>query len=483
MKNKNSGTITRLHYPLVTVKGMSGIGPGELVRFGNGTTGMILHCSTAEAEVMALGKIPLSSGETVSPTGKNIQFPADDSLLGKVISPLGEVLLGEQVGQSGAERLIDTAPPNLTHRAPITEFLYTGISLVDSFLPLALGQRELVAGDRKTSKSGFLLQAMLAQVQRGSKVVYCLIGKRREEIKYLANIVAEHEIQDSVVIVASSALDPASQIILTPFTAMMVAEYFRDQGEDVLVIFDDLTTHARYYREVALLGRSFPGRDSYPGDIFYVHARLLERAGNFTISTKKKEYAAITALPVAETVESELTDYIVSNLISITDGHLLFDTQLLQRGQHPPINLSLSVTRVGKQTTSPLQREMNQKLSIFLNQYEKTLRLTHFGSELSDEAKSTLKRGSLLMEFLDQDALEIVPLAVQSVIPALIYGGFWDEREVKDIGHYRKKMSDRYRQEPEIHEAIDHIALSADFGTLQEKLKKNAKALTLLCQS
>lgn len=482
---KEIGVITAVNTPLVTVTGLTSVRPQEVVHFSDGNTGIVLSCEMSKADVMVLDKQPVLLGSEVTATGESFSIPTGEFLMGNTISPLGDILIGsldakDNVGESFK---IETVSPALIKRAPLTESLFTGISLVDSLLPLAKGQRELIVGDRKTGKSLLLMQSLLAQVQQGNKVVYCLIGKKREEIKHLSDFIVEHEIADSVVVVASSALDSSSEIILTPFTAMTVAEYLRDQGNDVLVIFDDLTTHAKYYREVALLSRAFPGRDSYPGDIFYVHARLLERAGSFFMSENHRSVASITALPVAETFDNELTDYIVSNLISITDGHLLFDSQLLARGQKPPIHFGLSVTRVGKQVQTKVRRQLSQKLSVFLNKYERTLGLTHFGSELSDEALLLLTRGNILMDFLGQKPLEVVPIAVQVIGLASIFEGWWDAAAPKEMSRIREKLSEAYRLDPDVTSRFDDLLKRADLDEFLKMLSEKKEAITLLCQN
>lgn len=478
---KNTGTITSIHMPIIEVRGLTKVRPQELVELSDGNKGIILNCSQDMSEIMVLKPQAVSLKTTVTATGGPLTLNVGDQLLGTVISPLGEVLLGKSNRKSVVteKRAIDVSPPSLQKRKPLSEPLFTGLTIIDSLLPLARGQRELIAGDRKTSKTPILLQIMLAQVQQKSKVVYCLIGKRKEEVRSLVDLIEKHEIGDSVVVVSSNPLDSASEIALTPFTAMTVAEYFRDRGENVLIILDDLTTHAKYYREVSLLARSFPGRDSYPGDIFYVHARLLERAGGFVVDGKRNTIA-ITALPVAETLDNEMTDYIVSNLISITDGHLLFDTHLLQQGHKPPINTSLSVTRVGKQVQTRLQRSLNRELSIFLNTYYRLLSLAHFGSELSPETAATLKRGAILTAFLHQNWMEIVPLSIQIAGCSLILQGEWDNADDKAIGQYRKALSEHYRLSTKAQQYFDTLMENASFADLTKALHKDRTKLKQL---
>lgn len=481
-----AGVVTAINQPLVTVTGLTSARPQEKVIFSTGEMGVILHCNTDSTQIMVLSSRMPKIGDTVQGSKEPIMVPVGQFLLGKVISPLGIVLSTNKENSSHnieEIREIDIVPSSLNNRAPITESLFTGLSRVDMLLPLAKGQREMIIGDRKTGKSQFLLQILLAQVQLGSKVVYCFIGKRQEEIAATLEFVQNHEIEDAVSIVASNASDPSSIISLTPFTAMTVAEYFRDQGDDVTIIFDDLTTHAKYYREVALLNRAFPGRDSYPGDIFYVHARLLERAGKFIINKGQntKQTAAISAFPVAETLESELTDYIVSNLISITDGHLLFDTHLLQRGIRPAIETNLSVTRVGKQTLSSIQRSLNRALSLLMNRYEKTQQLSHFGSELSEETKQILQRGKSLQAFLNQSNLEIIPQEVQVVMSGALLLGWWDQAQETAVINARRALSAHYNQDSTVRSLFHTLNTSKNLEELSTALKTKKKTILKLC--
>ena len=237
--------------------------------------------------------------------------------------------------------------------------MFTGMTLVDLMIPLGRGQRELVLGDRKTGKTQFLLQAALAQASVGTVCVYACIGKKKAEILRVKEFFAKEGILDKTVIVASSSQDSTGEIFTCPYTAMAVAEFFRDRGQDTLVLLDDMTTHAKFYREMSLLLRKFPGRDSYPGDIFHIHSKLLERSGNFVIKKDGNEMdVAITCLPAAETIQGDLTGYIQTNLMSMTDGHIYFDNELFFKGRRPAINPFISVTRVGYQTQTSLRKEM-----------------------------------------------------------------------------------------------------------------------------
>jgi len=268
---------------------------------------------------------------------------------------------------------------------------------------------------------------------------------------------------------------------MTPFTAMTVAEYIRDQGHDVVVILDDLTTHAKYYREISLLAKHFPGRDSYPGDMFFTHARLLERAGNFYLPNGKT--AAITCLPVAETRDGELTNFIVSNLISITDGHLFFDTELFTRGMRPAIHAGLSVTRVGKQTQTPVERDLNYSLSLFLSQYEKTRKLSHFGAELNDYTRALLARGDVLMAFFNQTKNISVPPAVMVFFASSIFLDWFNDTAPQDLVLQRDVCVKNYTQQPKTKETLDRLAALPSFKELSENLERHKSLLLKVCQA
>ncbi|MGI5826510.1 MAG: hypothetical protein ACOX50_03800 [Patescibacteria group bacterium] len=310
-------------------------------------------------------------------------------------------------------------------------------------LPLGKGQRELVIGDRKTGKTSFFLSTAKNQVKEGSVVIYGAIGKKKSDIKRLQEFMAKEKLDKKMVIVASDADEAPSMIYLTPYTAMTIAEYFRDQGQDSLVILDDLSTHGRVYREIALLGRSFPGRDSYPRDIFYVHSKLLERAGNFKKGDKGQ--VSITCLPIAETVEGDLSGFIPTNLMGMTDGHIYFDSSIYAKGRRPAINIALSVTRVGRQTQSRLKRAINQTLTAFLADWERLQEYSHFGAELSEDIKNSVARGERLYDLLDQHYNLSVPEEVQLVLFALV----WSDLVKDNVALVKDELLAEYKDIPE----------------------------------
>jgi F-type H+-transporting ATPase subunit alpha len=413
------GYVEQTTSSIIYASGLPGVKPGELVLFENGQLGETLSLSHHAIEILVFSKDGLTLGTKIVRTNDLLKIPVGIELLGKIIDPLGNNLEESlPVRRPKMLRAIVASPSGITSRKAIKRHLATGVPVVDLVLPLGYGQKQLVIGDRKTGKTDFLLQAILTQAKLGNICIYAAIGKRKFDIIKLKDVFAKYQILDRVVIVASGSQDPIGMIYLTPYSAMTISEYFRDQGFDVLLVLDDLSTHAKFYRELALLGKRFPGRSSYPGDIFYTHASLLERAGNF--ATPKGE-RAITCLPVAETIEGDLSGYIQTNLMSMTDGHLYFDLDLFAKGRRPAINPFLSVTRVGRQTQSNLERQINREILSFLTLFEKMQRFAHFGAELNETIKATLSVGEELTKFFQQPPSTIIPIHVQILLFCLLW--------------------------------------------------------------
>lgn len=321
------GEVVEVNYPIVSVIGVPSAKMNEIVIFETGDRGQIIALHHDFATVLLFSQSRLKTKTKLSRTDRYITVPVDNQLLGHIINPFGQSLSGQStIPDIPNARVIDTPPQGIANRLKINKPLATGTALVDIMIPIGKGQRQLILGDRKTGKSSFVLNTVRNQINEGAIAVYAAVGKKSSDIKQLQAFMADDERKDKMVIVATTAFDSPGLIYLTPFTAMTIAEHFRDQGKDVVVIMDDLLTHAKFYREFSLLAQTFPGRDSYPADVFHVHARLLERAGSF----KHAEYGqtSITCLPIVETQEGDLTGYIVSNLMSITDGHIFFDSNV-----------------------------------------------------------------------------------------------------------------------------------------------------------
>lgn len=489
IQKSQQGTVISVRYPIVQVDGLDNAYSGEIVHFEDGGFGQIISLGKERVSIMMFGKNIPRIGTAVESRDRSLTLQLCPDIIGKIIDPLGTHLGEEHQCEHHPEnkehRTIDVPPPHLEQRAPINQPLKTGVAIADLLLPLGKGQRELIVGDRKTGKSTFLVQTARMQIAQGSVVVYACIGKKSHEIKELLETFAHFNLSSQSCMVISTADDTPSTITLTPFTAMTVAEYLRDQGKDVVVILDDLSVHAQFYREIALLARRFPGRDSYPGDMFFVHARLLERAGNFHLqpsTSHQATTASITCLPVAVTREGELTNFIVSNLISITDGHLFFHTDLFTRGLRPAIHTGLSVTRVGKQTQTPLEREMNYALSLFLTQYEKTRGLAHFGAELTEYTRQILVKGDLLFAFFNQTKEIQLPPALSVFFAGCIYFDWFNEVPPKDLLAKRDHCIARYNSDPTVRKMIDDLLSKTSLTDLSESLTRHEKIIKTVCQ-
>lgn len=470
------GVVEQVTHPIVTVVGLPGARLHELVIFETGQEGEIFSLNRENIQVLVFSQHPLRVGVAVARTDKMLSVPVGEELLGHIIDPLGSpVSKMVKFVRPIKERELEVSPLGLTSRSKIKEPFLTGVALVDLLLPLGKGQKELVVGDSKSGKTSFLLSSIKNQVERNDAIaIYAGIGKKRSELKKIEEYLKKEKVLDKTVMVVSTSYDCPGLIYLTPYSAMAIAEYFRDQGNHVLIIFDDLSTHAKFYREISLIARRFPGRDSYPGDIFYAHARLMERAGNF--KTKDKD-ASITALPVAEVTEGDLTAFIPTNLMGMTDGHIYFDKEIYLKGRRPSINIGLSVTRVGRQTQSKLLQEINRELTAFLANYEKMQELTHFGAEMNDSAKAVLKKGEVVYNFFESDYLYSVPLPVQLLLFSLIWSDLVD---LNTVLSYQNNLIKSY-QDTRCRQLIDKILQVEDLDSLMASIKKNKEGLLSIC--
>ncbi|MBL7078036.1 F0F1 ATP synthase subunit alpha [Candidatus Shapirobacteria bacterium] len=402
--------------------GLPGARLGEMVLFETGQKGKILSLEEDFLKLLVFDPEPVAVGARVARTGQGLKVPVGKELLGRVVDSFCQPLYTTgKYRPPGDFYEVDADPWGIEGRVRVSKSLETGVAVVDLLIPLGKGQRELVIGDRKVGKTAFILQTILHQSPKGTVCIYAGIAKRASEIKRIEEFFKKRGVMEKIVIITSGPQESAGIVYLTPYTAMAVAEYFRDNGDDVLVVLDDLSYHARFYREIALAARFFPGRDSYPVDIFYTHGKLLERAGNF--KTPKGE-ASITALAVAETNQRDLSGYIQTNIMSMTDGHIFFDADLYGQGRRPAINPFLSVTRVGRQAQTPLFREAGRELLSFLTTYEKMRSFIHFGAEVTDQVKQILAKGELITHFFDQRENQIIDSSVQIFVLGILWVDF-----------------------------------------------------------
>lgn len=463
------GTVKLVTHPIVKLDGLPTVRTEEIVLFESGEIGQVLSADPDFVDVLTFSSKPLELNLRAARTKKFLEVPVGEGLLGKSVDPLGRsIYKSKPIGKLSEFRPIENTPLGIDSRQKITRPLETGVTSVDLMVPLGKGQRELVLGDRKTGKTNFLLQTMLNQAKGGAICIYAAIGKRKTDIRKIESFLEKNGIKDKSIVVATSSSSSAGIIYLTPYTAMTFAEYFKDLGKDVLLILDDLSIHAKFYREIALLGGRFPGRNSYPGDIFYAHARLLERAGNF--KTDKGE-VSITCLPVAETVEGDISGYIQTNLMSMTDGHIYFDKDLFAKGRRPAVNFFLSVTRVGRQTQSLVRSGINREVNNFLSLHEKTQSFVHFGAELSEGVNTTLALGDRILDLFDQSPDQILEQELQIMLFSLIWIGTWNKKSLVEMRVDTQKIIRSYSKSEELRSVFkDYVQGAYDFNALLGRL-------------
>ncbi|HSW47658.1 MAG TPA: hypothetical protein VLG67_01115 [Candidatus Saccharimonadales bacterium] len=470
------GIVYQVNHPIVFIDGLPSVKVQEVILFESGQRAEVFGINRGKIEARIFSHEPVKVGTKVTRTDQLLSIPVGRELLGHTINPIGEPLdPSVEFTRPKETRPLDAKPIGIAGRQKITTHMATGISLVDLMVPLGKGQRELIIGDRKTGKTAILMTTIKTQVYEGVIAIYAAIAKRKSDIKMLQEFFVKEKISENVIIVATSSYDSPSLIYQTPYAAMAIAEHFRDLGVSTLLILDDLSTHAKFYRELSLLARRFPGRDSYPGDIFYIHSKLLERAGNF--KHKEKGEVAISCLPVIEIVEGDFTGYVSTNVMGITDGHIFLDSNIYYQGMRPAVNIPLSVTRVGRQTLTKLAREVNKNLTAFLAQYEKLQNLSHFGQELTDDVKKNLRLGELIIKFFNQPYQLTVPTSVQLIIISLILQNVIENKEV--LTKVKNGLINAYYNRGD-QKILFEITKTDDLKTFNESVIKSKDALLAL---
>lgn len=474
------GVVREVKHPIVVAYGLPHARPTEIVIFENGTRGEVYSIEHEMVKILVFSQDPIKAGTQIVRTDMFLSVPVGDELLGCVIDPLGNGIFKKRPLPIFKEsREIETKMVPMEDRLRIKKPLLTGVTLIDLMVPLGKGQRELIIGDRKTGKTALLISTIKNQIMGDNVAIYCAVGKKKSDIKKIVEDFEKNGLMKKLIVIATSSHDSPSLIYLTPYAAMSVAEYFRDKGQDVLLVIDDLSTHAKFYREIGLLSGYFPGRDSYPGDIFYAHARLVERAGNFKHPTKQE--VAITCIPVVEIVEGDLAGHIATNIMGMTDGHIFFDSNAYYKGRRPAVNISLSVTRVGRQTQTKLKRAINHELSAFLSEYEKMQNFSHFGAELSAKVKNILKTGEKLYTFFDQHLAMSVPEAVQIILFALIWTHFFNEQTDDYLNTFREQLIESYN-DPKSKELLDSAVNLSTFDDLLSFIAQKKDQVVALCK-
>jgi F-type H+-transporting ATPase subunit alpha len=446
------GTVQRVGNGVATLSGLPRARTDELVIFPTGVRGMVLNLDQEYIDVILLGADEgIQGGDLVTGSGRRLRAPVGRKLLGRVVNPLGEPLDGRGPLQEVEWRHLERDAPGVIERAPVDTPLHTGIKVVDALVPIGRGQRELIIGDRQIGKTTLALDTVLSQRDSGVLCVYVGIGQKKSSSLEVIDTLRRHDVLPSTIVVVSSPDDPPALRYLAPYAGCAMAEFFMDEGYDVLIVYDDLSKHADAYRELSLLLRRPPGREAYPGDIFYLHARLLERACKLATAAGG---GSLTALPIVETKSGNIAAYIPTNLIAITDGQIVLDTELFNQGIKPPVHVGLSVSRVGGAAQSGAMRELSGTLRLELAQYDEVLHFARFGTEVDEATQLQIRRGERLRALLNQPPNRPLSQAAEVTLLLAAVRGLLDETELRDVpafeqqllGHIQATESELYRQ-------------------------------------
>ena len=441
---KDVGTVQHIGNGIATVSGLPNVSIDEIVVFPTGVEGMALNLEKKRVDLIMLGSEKgIRGGDLVQATGARLKVPVGSNLLGRIINPLGAALDSDEPIEASEFRFFSKIAPSVIERTPVNESLFTGIKTIDALFPIGRGQRELIIGDRQTGKTTLAVDAILNQKNTGVRCIYVAIGQKKSSTLAVVETIRQHGALANTSVIISSPDDQPALRYLAPYTGMTLAEYFLDQGQDVLIVFDDLSKHANAYRELSLLLRRPPGREAYPGDIFYLHSRLLERACRL-----KPELGggSITALPIANTQNGNISAYIPTNLISITDGQLVLDADLFNEGQKPAIDVGRSVSRVGSAAQKPAMRQLVGNLKLELSQYEEVEHFTRFGTEIDEATRQQIERGKRILTFFKQSPNR--PLAFEEMIVVLfaLIKGFMDKIPLSQLRAYEQSMREYFSQ-------------------------------------
>ncbi len=425
------GVITHLATGIVGVSGLPGVGSEELVSFPHGLLGLTFNVDPDEIGVVLLGDYQLlHAGDEVTRTGRVMDVLVGVGLLGRVIDPLGAPLDGKGALTGAGRRPIECPAPAIMDRAPVVVPLQTGLKVIDAMIPIGRGQRELILGDRQTGKTAIAVDAILNQRGQNVLCVYCAIGQRASAVAKVIAKLRDHGAMDYCVVMVAEGNDAPGLSYIAPYAATSIAEYFMQAGRDVLIVYDDLTHHARSYRELSLLLRRPPGREAFPGDIFYIHSRLLERA---THLAPERGGGSITALPIIETDAQDISAYIPTNLISITDGQIYLSPSLFELGVLPAVDVGQSVSRVGSAAQRSAYRAVAGDLKLSYAQIQELESFARFGTRLDDSTRQIIEHGRRIRECLKQTESSPVPLSEQLAVLIALAGGLFDRISIEQI--------------------------------------------------
>ena len=438
IKTEDTGTIIQVGDDIARVYGLDDCMEGELLKFPNGVYGMALNLEHDNVGCVLLGpEEGIKEGDVVKRTNKISEVPVGEDMLGRVVNALGEPIDGRGPIYYEEFKPIEAPAPTIIDRTSVKEPLQTGIKAIDAMIPIGKGQRELIIGDRQTGKTAIAIDTIINQKGKDVICIYVAIGQKQSTVANIVNTLDKMDALDYSIIVAATASEGAPLQYLAPYAGCTIGEYFMNKGKDVLIVYDDLSKHAVAYRTMSLLLRRPPGREAYPGDIFYIHSRLLERAAKLS---KEKGGGSLTALPIVETLAGDVTAYIPTNVISITDGQIFLESDLFNSGQRPAVNPGISVSRVGGNAQIKAMKQVSGNLRLELAQYRELASFSQFGSDLDADSKGRLEKGKRILEILKQKQYQPMKVEYQILILYAISNNYLSDIELIDISNFEEQL-------------------------------------------
>ncbi len=438
VKIEKVGTVIQVGDGIATISGLSQVAASEMLEFESGVTGVALNLEEDVVGAILFGDFQkVNEGETVRATGRILSVPVGEQMIGRVVSSLGEAKDGKGEIKTQNFNPLEKVAPGVITRKSVTVPLQTGIKAIDAMIPIGRGQRELIIGDRQTGKTAIAVDTIINQKGQNVICIYVAIGQKESKVAKIVNELTERGAMDYTIVVSAGASEPASMSYIAPYAGVAMGEYFMDQDKDVLIVYDDLSKHAVAYREISLLLRRPPGREAYPGDVFYLHSRLLERSAR-----RSKEYGggSITALPIIETQAGDVSAYIPTNVISITDGQIFLESDLFYQGIRPALNVGISVSRVGSAAQTKAMKKVAGKMRLALAQYRELAAFAQFGSDLDETTRKDLDLGARTTEVLKQGQYQPMTVSHQVAVIYAVTNGFMDDVSVDKVKDFEQKF-------------------------------------------
>mgnify|MGYP006103156563 CR=1 FL=1 len=479
---RDVGTVIAVTDGIVRIHGLADVQYGEMIEFPGGSFGLALNLEQDSVGAVVLGEYKhISEGDTVKTTSRILEVPVGEELLGRVVDSLGNPIDGKGPINAAETSPIEKVAPGVIERQSVNQPVQTGLKSIDSMVPIGRGQRELIIGDRQTGKSAVAIDTIINQRGGDIKCIYVAIGQKNSTVSNVVSRLEEEGAMEHTIVVSASAAESAAMQYIAPYSGCAMGEYFRDRGQDALIIYDDLTKQAWAYRQVSLLLRRPPGREAYPGDVFYLHSRLLERAARvnttyveeFTKGEVKGKTGSLTALPIIETQAGDVSAFVPTNVISITDGQIFLETDLFNAGIRPAINAGLSVSRVGGAAQTQIIKKLGGGVRLALAQYRELAAFSQFASDLDETTRRQLERGERVMELMKQPQFSPLTVAEMGVSLYAVNEGYLDDVEVENVGSFEAALhAHAHANASGLMEKIE-----ASDGSFDEEIQAALKAL------